>query len=157
MNHQMLDIVERLGRREDKLLEILIEAQASSEYNYLSKEMIKSVSELLDISLTKVYGITEFYSMLSTVKRGKYVIQVCRSAPCHIEDGDHVVTILEEILGIKMGETTDDGLFSLEFTSCIGACDEAPAARINGNVYGYLDRSKIFNILSNLKGGKNHD
>lgn len=157
MNHQVLDIVERLGRREDKLLEILIEAQSCSDYNYLSEDTLKTVSNLLDISFTKVYGIAEFYAMLSTKKRGKHVIQVCHSAPCHLEDGDHLVSIFEDILGIKIGETTGDNLFSLEYTSCIGACDEAPAARIDDIVYGLLDRSKVFGILSVIRGGETHD
>ncbi len=148
---KVLEIVDKLGRKEDKLIEILIELQNQSVYNYLSKDVIKEVAKLLDISETKVYGIANFYSMLSTQKRGKHVIQICNSAPCYIKEGQHLVTIFEDILGVQIGEVTEDKMFSLEYTSCIGACDQAPAARIDEMIYGELDRSKVFNILATLR------
>jgi len=150
-------IVEKIGRSDDKLLEILIAVQDTSEFNYLSQASLRAVSQALDISLTRVYGTAEFYSMLSTKKRGKHVIQVCNSAPCHLQNGKEVIRIFQEILGIHMGEITEDGLFSLETVSCIGACDQAPAVRIDKEVYGNLTRSKIFNILADLKRGETHD
>jgi len=154
----MRDLVGRvgdqIGRTEDKMIEILIELQNRSEFNYLSKEDVKSVSELLDVSETKVFGIANFYSMLSTEKRGRNVIQICNSAPCYIRNGNNIVKIFEDILGIEMGEVTNDEQFSLEFTSCLGNCDVAPAVRVNEKTYGNLDRSKIFNMLASIKRGE---
>jgi len=147
-------VVNDLGNHEDKLIEILIEVQRCSELNYLSKEDIKCIAEELDISVTKVYGIANFYSMLSTEKRGKNVIQICDSAPCHLKNGQGIVKIFEEILGIKMGEVTQDELFSLEYTSCIGECDISPAIRINDKVFGSLNRGKIFNLLASVTRGE---
>lgn len=153
MEQRVLEIVERLGRSEDKLLEILMEIQKDEKHHYLSKNSLETVAEVLDISLTKVYGIAEFYAMLSTTERGEHIIQVCNSAPCHVKNGEYLRAVFEEILGIKVGETTPDGMFSLEYTSCLGACDEAPAARIGESIYGNLDRSKVFSILSSIKRG----
>lgn len=154
MHDSVVNVGNRIGKTEDKMIEILIELQRQSEYNYLSKEDVKSVSELLDVSETKVYGIANFYSMLSTEKRGRNVIQICNSAPCYIRNGNNVVKIFEDILGIGMGEVTSDEQFSLEFTSCLGACDVAPAVRINEKTIGNLDRGKIFNMLASIKRGE---
>jgi len=154
MRESVLEVVERIGREEDKMIEILIELQNQSEFNYLSKTDIKSVANELDVSETKVYGITLFYSMLSTEKRGRNIIQICNSAPCYIKDGNNVAKIFEDILGIRMGQVTPDEMFSLEFVSCLGACDVAPAVRINETTYGNLDRGKIFNLLATIKRGE---
>lgn len=154
MYEQVLEITDVIGRSEDKMIEILIELQNKSEFNYLSKEAIKAVSDVLDLSETKVYGIANFYSMLSTTKRGRYVICICNSTPCYINNGQNVVQIFEDILGIKMGDVTSDEMFSLEYTSCIGACDVSPAVRINEKTFGNLDRGKIFNLLATLKRGE---
>lgn len=153
VDETIANIFEKTGTTEDKLIEVLIKAQKYSEHNYLSEEVLKKVSRGMNIPLTKVYGIASFYSMLSTEKRGKYVIQICNSAPCYLRNGKEIVKIFQDILGIKIGEITEDGLISLEFTSCIGACDIAPAVKINGKLYGDLDRGKIFNILSSIRRG----
>lgn len=154
MHERVTDVVSIIGNNEDKMIEILIELQRKSEFNYLSKDVIKAVAEELDTSETKVYGIANFYSMLSTEKRGRNVIQICNSAPCYIRNGSNVVKIFEDILGVKMGEVTSDEMFSLEYASCIGACDIAPAVRINDKVVGNLNRGKIFNILASIKRGE---
>lgn len=144
-------VVADIGNTEDKLIEILIEVQRLSEYNYLSEEALKLIACKLDISLSKVYGVTSFYSMLSTKKRGKYVIQICNSAPCYLNGGKQVAKEFKDILGINIGEVTEDGIFSLEHTSCIGACDQAPAVKINDKLYGNLNRGKIFKIITSLR------
>lgn len=154
MSDMVTTVVNEIGRDEDKMIEILIELQRLSEFNYLSREDIKGVAMELGVSETKVYSIANFYSMLSTEKRGRNVIQICNSAPCYIRDGQNVVKIFEDILGIKMGEVTLDDMFSLEYTSCIGACDVAPAARINDKTFGNLERGKIFNLLASIKRGE---
>ena len=154
MLDEVVKVINIIGHDEDKLIEILIELQSISEFNYLSKEVIESVAEQLDASVSKVYGIANFYSMLATEKRGRNVIQICNSAPCYIKDSNNIAKVFEDILGIKMGEVTVDDMFSLEFVSCIGACDVAPAVRINDKVFGDLNRGKIFNILASIKRGE---
>lgn len=154
MREEVLKITDRIGCSEDKMIELLIELQKNSRFNYLSEETIKAVSEVLDIPKAKVFGVTKFYSMLSTEKRGQHVIGICNSGPCYINNGQGIVKIFEDILGIKMGEVTPDGMFSLEYSSCIGACDMSPGVKINEKTFGNLDRGIIFNLLASLKRGE---
>lgn len=151
LQQMVLGIIEEKGNTKDKLIEILLEIQSRTEGNYVPKETLKIISESLDIPLSKVYGVATFYSMLSIKERGKYVIQICNSAPCYISGSSDIVKAFEEVLGIKMGEVTQDGMFSLEYTSCIGACNLAPAVKINDKVYGNLDKNKIIEILDSLR------
>ena len=151
LQQMVLGIIEDKGNMKDKLIEILLEIQLRTEGNYVPKEALKIISESLDIPLSRVYGVATFYSMLSIKERGKYVIQICNSAPCYISGSSDIVKDFEEVLGIKMGEVTEDGMFSLEYTSCIGACNLAPAVKINDKVYGNLDKNKIIEILDSLR------
>ncbi len=154
LRDQIMGIVDEIGNSEDKLIEILISVQKKSEHHYLSEQSLILIAELLNIPFSKVYGIASFYSMLSTKKRGKYVIQICNSTPCYLYKGKEIVNMFEDILGIKMGEVTQDGLISLEYTSCIGACDQAPAIRVNDRVYGNLDRGKIYKVITSIRRGE---
>lgn len=146
-----IEIIEKIGKTPDRLIEVLLEAQKQSDENYITEEDLKIISRELNVPLSKVYGVATFYSMLSTKKRGKYVIQICNSGPCYVKNSKEVAKAFEAALGINMGEVTADGLFSLEFTSCIGACDLAPAAKINEEIYGNLDKEKIFKLIDSLR------
>jgi len=145
------EIIEKIGKTPDKLIEILIEIQSNSDNHYVKEEELQIVSKCLGIPLSKAYGVATFYSMLSTRKRGKYLIQICNSAPCYLKNSKSVVKAFENILKIGIGEVTDDGMFSLEYTSCIGACDIAPAVKINDEIYGNLDKEKIKKIIIDLR------
>jgi NADH:ubiquinone oxidoreductase subunit E len=90
--------------------------------------------------------------MFELEPRGKYIIEVCNSGPCYVRNYKEVASVLEEILGIKVGETTEDELFTLQYTSCIGACDIAPAMKIGEEVYGNLNREKIEKIIDQYRG-----
>ncbi len=146
-----INIIKRIGNTADKLIEVLLEVQSQSDENYITEEELKIISRELDIPISKAFGVASFYSMLSTKKRGKYVIQICNSGPCYVKNSKRVAKAFESALGIKMGEITEDGLFSLEYTSCIGACDLAPAAKINEEIYGNLDKEKIYKLIDSLR------
>lgn len=145
------EIIKKIGRTPDKLIEILIEIQSSSDNHYVTEEELQIVSNYLEIPLSKAYGVATFYSMLSTKKRGKFVIQICNSAPCYLKNSKNIAETFEAILGIEVGEVTKDGLFSLEYTSCIGACDIAPAVKINDEIYGELNAEKIEKVINDLR------
>jgi NADH-quinone oxidoreductase subunit E len=147
----ILSIIEKTGSTPDKLIEILIAVQAQSKEHCITEEDLKLISEELHIPVSKAYGVASFYSMLSTVKKGKYIIQVCKSGPCYVKKYYDIVSVIEGFLGIKAGEKTPDGLFSLEYTSCFGACDIGPAVKINDEIYGNLTCEKIVKILEDLK------
>lgn len=121
------------------------------ELNYLPEEAIIAASEVFGIPVSEAYGVATFYSYFSTKQRGKYVIRICESAPCHVAGADQVIKALENELGIKMGETTADGRFTLELTECIGQCQETPVITINCKPYGGISAEKIPQILAEYK------
>lgn len=147
----VIEAIERNGSTPDKLIEVLIDVQNHSGENYISEGKLRDISDSLGVPLGKAYGIASFYSMLSTKKRGRYVIQVCNSVPCHMYRSLDIVKAVEDALQIKAGEVTTDGLFSLEFTDCIGNCAEPPAMKINDRVYGNLDYNKVLSIIDSIR------
>ncbi|MBU7000495.1 MAG: NAD(P)H-dependent oxidoreductase subunit E, partial [Theionarchaea archaeon] len=100
------------------------------------------------MSSAEVYGVASFYSMFSTMPRGKYIIRVCTSPSCSLHGS--VITMLEDLLGISLGETTSDHLFTLEPSSCLGSCERAPVIMVNDEVYGDMTPEKIKEILERI-------
>ena len=133
------------GSDHNNLLVLL--KQAQEESGCVSEESISEIAQSLGISQSDVYGVATFYSFLSHKPLGRNVIRVCKSLPCNIKDSQWIIKTVEDELGIKPGETTDDGSFSLELTNCIGACDEAPAMLVNNDVHVNLSPNKISEIL----------
>jgi NADH:ubiquinone oxidoreductase subunit F (NADH-binding)/NADH:ubiquinone oxidoreductase subunit E len=122
--------------------------------NWLPLEALQLVAEGMDITYSYLYGVISFYTMFSTTPRGKYIIRMCESPPCHILGADNLAAVLQAELGIKVGETTADGLFTLEHTACLGVCEIAPAMQINEVVFGRLTPERIKNILNDYRAGK---
>ncbi len=118
-----------------------------NEQGCISPTVLKELSVSLNIPLSEVYGVATFYSFLSVKPRGKFIIRVCKSLPCHLKNSEKIIKSIEDKLGIAPGETTRDGKFSLELTNCIGACDVAPAMLINDKVHGNLTHAEISRIL----------
>ena len=120
---------------------------AQEIYGYLPIEVQKLVSEHLEVPLEEVYGVSTFYSQFSLNPKGKYKISVCLGTACYVKGSGEVFDKLSECLGIKGGECTADGKFSLEACRCIGACGLAPVLTINDDVYGRLVADDIPGIL----------
>lgn len=118
------------------------------EYSYIPEEAVVAAAEAFKLPVAKAYGVATFYSYFKVGKRGKNVIRICESAPCHIAGAAEVVAALEKELGIKMGETTADGKFTLEFAECVGQCQSTPVITINSKPYGDITADKISAILS---------
>jgi NADH-quinone oxidoreductase E subunit len=119
--------------------------------NYLPEEAVRRLAEGLRIPVNQVFGVATFYTMFSMRPRGKNIIRVCESPPCHLIGAQSIIEILEDELGIGIGETTSDGRFTLELTSCLGVCAVAPAMMVNGEIYGNLTRDKIPEILNRYR------
>ncbi len=134
---------------EKTLLMALEEVQ--QEYGYIPPERMQELAQAMNIPVSDVYGVASFYSFLSCEKKGKHIIRVCKSLPCYIKHSQTVIEAVEKELGIKPGQTTEDGLYSLELTNCIGACDKAPAMMIDDDVHGELTAEKISGILKSYK------
>jgi NADH-quinone oxidoreductase subunit E len=102
-----------------------------SQYNFIPEDALPEVAKTFGVSEAQAYGVATFYSYLSTKPRGKYIIRMCESAPCHVAGAGEVLQAFEAELGVKVGDTTEDGKFTLELTQCIGQCQETPAISIN--------------------------
>jgi len=131
----------------------LVEAfhAVQAELGYLPKEVVGEAAKVFNIPASEAYGVATFYSMFSVKSRGKNVIRLCESAPCHVAGAAEVVNALERELGVKMGESTPDGLFALEFTQCVGQCQATPVITINGKPYLDVKPAQIPSILSEYR------
>ncbi|MCX6249704.1 MAG: NAD(P)H-dependent oxidoreductase subunit E [Bacteroidetes bacterium] len=138
------------GKQKSALLPILHIAQEESG-GYLNVEIMDYVASLLEIQPIEVYEVATFYTMFNLEKTGTYLIEVCRTGPCAISGGEHILDYLEKKLNIKTGETTSDGLFTLKTTECLGACGNAPVMQVNTEYYEFLSNEKIDLILDTLK------
>ena len=137
----------------ENLLDILHEIQENDPRHYLSDAALKAVASYLGMTPAEVKGTASFYSMFSFTPRGKYVIRVCESPPCQLMGATSIVEKLAEILGISVGQTTEDGLFTLETTSCLGVCGVAPAMMINDRVYGNLTAERLAEVIDKVRRG----
>ncbi len=121
------------------------------ECGYLSEEAIEKIGSHLSLPASKIYGLATFYNQFRFAPTGKFHIQVCNGSACHL---DHSISILKELfkhLGIRDGETTRDGMFSLEVLACIGACGQSPVIAINGVYYPKVKAGMIKDILEITK------
>lgn len=145
------NIISKFDPVMDNMLNILHAIQNNNPNNYLTTEDLKLVAEYLNTTYSSVYGVVKYYSMFSLKPRGKYVIRVCKSPLCHMMDGDNLMQEIKNIVGIGLGETTDDLMFSIESSECLGHCADAPVIMINEKVYKNLDSFKIKNVFHSIK------
>jgi NADH-quinone oxidoreductase subunit E len=132
-------------RQRESLLISLSEAQRRD--GGVSTAVMRDLAARADVSLSEVYGVASFYSFLSTRPLGRHVIRICRSVPCFMKSADSLAAQIEGELGVRTGETTADGRFSLELVNCIGACDQAPAMLVDDDVHGDLTPDGVRRIL----------
>ncbi|MEA3453509.1 MAG: NADH-quinone oxidoreductase subunit NuoF [Candidatus Caldatribacteriota bacterium] len=136
----------------ENLIQILREIH--QDQNYITPKQLQEVAQKLNIPLSRVYGATTFYTLLSPKPKGKYVLRICSSTPCHMAGSEDLLDYLKDRLEIQEGETSSDGFFTLELTSCLGVCSVAPAMMINDKVYGNLNIKKLDQIINKCKRGK---
>lgn len=134
-------------KKKSLLLETLIREQEKNKEHYLNEVSLQSVAKTFGMSKEQVREIASFYTGFSFSPRGKYVIKVCNSPYCHFQQEKTIINALESILGIKIGETTKDRLFTLEKTGCLGACHQGPALMINDRIFDRITENKICNII----------
>ncbi len=124
-------------------------------YGYLPKNILKSTANELGISLSDMCGVATFYAQFRFEPVGKHIIKVCHGTACHVQNAIRITLILEELLGIKDGETTEDGLFTLESVACLGCCSLAPVMMIDNNTYGKLTANVCTKIIKEIKEKEN--
>ena len=125
--------------------------KAEKEYGYIPLEVQEIVSNRTGVSVAEIYGVVTFYSFFSLQPKGKYVIGVCMGTACYVKGAQQIIDKFSEIIGIKPGETSADGLFTLDALRCIGACGIAPAVTINGKVYPKLTVDVVPKIVQEYK------
>jgi NADH-quinone oxidoreductase subunit E len=129
------------------ILYILHELQDMNPQHYVCKEDIEAVAEYLGVPHSFVHGVATFYTMFSLKPRGRHIIRLCDSPPCHLMGSTSTLDYLKEKLGIEIGQTTPDGAFTLELASCLGICGVAPAIMINEEMFGKLTPERLDSIL----------
>lgn len=139
------DLAEKHGRNRESLMPIL--QDIVRQYNYLTDDAMVEVATELDISAAEVYGTASFYTFLDTQPRGKNVIRVCKTITCSMKGKNDIVNTIEDILKIKVGETTPDKMFTLLETNCIGWCHKAPAILINDMPYTDLTPETVIDVI----------
>ena len=145
------NIINTIGNSEENIIQILLRIQELKNEKYIDGEEIKIISREMNIPESKILSILSFYTAISHKKRGKYIIQVCSTLSCYVNGSVNILEEFKKELGIDINETTSDNLFTLEFTSCLGCCKISPAVRINGNIYGISDSSKVKEIIASYR------
>ncbi len=143
------EICDRYAQEKTPLMMILSDIQ--KEYGYIPLEVQELVSERTGISVAEIYGVVTFYSFFSLTPKGKYVIGVCLGTACYVKGAQQILDKFAELIGIKPGETSADGLFTLDALRCIGACGIAPAVTINGKVYPKLTVDAVPKVIEEYK------
>ena len=134
----------KVGR--DNLIPLLQDVQEVE--GYLSRDAIYKIAEHLELPASKVYGVATFYNQFRFHPPGKHHIQVCRGTACHVKGSQSVLEELKNQLSIEPGETTRDGVFSLEVVACVGACGLAPVVSVNGDFYSRVTPQDVEDILT---------
>lgn len=142
-------VLETYGDVAGSLITILQKAQEI--YGFLSPDLMLYIAKATDIPVAKVYGVATFYTQFRMHPVGKYLIMLCQGTACHVNGSEAIEDAITEYLSITEGETTEDGLFTLENVACLGCCSLSPVMMINGETYGQLTKEKVFRILDDLK------
>ena len=142
-------IIDQNKNQPGALIPILLATQRA--LGFLSEEAMIQIAEELNIPLSEVYSTASFYTLLNTKKKGEHIIRVCESPACYMDGTADVIKTIKELLNINPNETTADGKFTLEYTSCLGACNNSPAMMVDDEIYGNLTPEKIKEIIKSVK------
>jgi NADH:ubiquinone oxidoreductase subunit E len=130
---------------------MMILSKIQKEYGYIPLEVQEIVSAKTGIPVAEIYGVVTFYSFFSLEPKGKYVLGICLGTACYVKSSQQILDKFEQILGIKAGQTTPDGLFTIEAIRCMGACALAPAMSVNGKVYPKVTPDEVNKIIAEYK------
>lgn len=147
LREETKELLNEYKQVKDNLIVILEEIQA--KYGYIPKVCQEEISEYLGIPMAEIYGVITFYSRFSLEPKGKYKVSICLGTACFVKGSKDLLTAAENKLGIKEGQTSKDGMFSLDTTRCLGACGLAPVFTVNNEVYGKATVKKMNEILDN--------
>ena len=149
LSEEIEQLVEQYGNDRPALIQILQAVQR--KHKYISDFAQQEIARHLNIHPVEVYSVITFYSFLYSEPKGRNIVRLCRTISCDMTGKDAVEKAVERELGISFGETTKDKRITLEYTNCLGMCDQGPAMLVNERVYTHLDPEKAVNILNEIK------
>ncbi len=149
------NLVEKWKDKKGNLIMILHELQ--NHYGYVPRELSLQLSRLLDVPLARIYEVLTFYNFFKLEPPGKHRISVCMGTACYLKGAAQILEEVKNILNVKEGQTTEDGVFSLDVVRCLGCCGLAPVVMIDEKVYGKVKKSEITEIISKYGNGKRED
>lgn len=137
--------------RGKKGVSIPLLADIQKTVGYIAEEAVEYVSRKLDLPAAELYGVATFYAMFRMQPEGKHVVRLCRGTACHVQGSARIGEQLQRHLGIAEGETTSDGVFSLQYVACLGCCSLAPVMMVDGEVHGRLTPEKAVDVLESYR------
>lgn len=143
------EICKSFNNDKGELINVLHKTQG--KIGYLPPEVQMIIAEELKIPVAKVYGVVTFYSFFTMTPKGKHPISICLGTACYVRGADNIVSEFSRLLGIKVGETTPDGLFSLDCLRCVGACGLAPVVLVGEKVYGRVTTDQVKHIIEDYR------
>lgn len=146
---ELNEVLETYADVSGALITVLQKAQGI--YGYLSPELMLHISRATDIPVAKIYGVATFYTQFRMNPVGKNLIMLCQGTACHVNGSDAIEEAIKEHLGIDEGETTEDGLFTLENVACLGCCSLSPVMMVGDETFGQLTKEKVVNVLEEIK------
>lgn len=149
LSEEIQQLVEKFGKNRSALMQVLQEVQR--KHKHVSDFAQQEIARLLDIHPVEVYSVITFYSFLKSKQRGRNIVRLCRTISCDMQGKNDVEAAVQRELGITFGETTADERITLEFTNCLGMCDQGPAMIVNERVYTKLDPEKAVKIINEIK------
>ena len=150
INLSLLDpVLERYKNKKGSLIPIL--QQTQDLFNYIPREAFEKIANETNYKLSDVYGVATFYAQFRLNPVGKHIIKICHGTACHVQNASAITDALEDALKIKDGETTEDGIFTLESVACLGCCSLAPVMMIGEETYGKLTGKKATEIIRDIR------
>ncbi|MEW6712308.1 MAG: NAD(P)H-dependent oxidoreductase subunit E [Candidatus Riflebacteria bacterium] len=149
LKSEIIKMAEKHNFHRSGLIPVLQHVQNVARH--ISPESMQDIATAFKIHPVEVQGVVSFYSFLSTEKKGKFIIRLCQTVTCDMAGKESVARQLENELGIEFGETTQDGMFTLEFTNCLGMCDQGPAMLVNDEIHTKVTPEKVIDIIEGCK------
>jgi len=145
------EIIQTNGGKQENILNILLALQNACDEGYVDKPTLSLVADELSMTETRVFEIATFYSMIKTRPQARHVFQICGSTPCHFSHAKQIAEWLEAELAVPAGQITPDGMFSYEWTSCVGVCELGPVVKVRDVTFGDLTKEKIQKLIHDFR------
>jgi len=153
MEQEIVSVAKKYHEKPHQLMRILLKIQQIS-YNSFPREVAVIVSRETGLTEASLYSYISYYAMFSSEQRGKYVIRMCESAPCHVTGAQAVMDAICRTIRLEPGQTSEDGMFTLEYCQCLGMCEHSPAILINDKVYHDLTPGRAITLMESYMKGE---